>query len=181
MGPPLPSAATSDAEQVAFGFDPPQDPGEVFERLNRRLPAGVCILQAWVARPRVREIVPSQLNEAVYLLQWSAAPPAVGDHLARLLHAADVPFIRVREKKTQHFNARPCIHDACLLPSPHPAGSLLLTLVASAQGSLRPDEFFQLLGFCPAPGELRIHRVALLHSAWRQEPRPTRVRLWRRQ
>ncbi len=169
MGPPLPAGATSEDERVLCEFTEPCEPHEVAERLNAQLPAGLRVEAAWVARPGTPDEHPAGFDEAVYELCWQDAPP-LGELSARLrefFSASDVPLVRLREKKTQRFNARALVRDLQLLVGRSHPTCLQLRLAIGPQGTLRPEEVLQALGYTPAAGSVSVHRVAVFPSTWR--------------
>lgn len=180
MGPTLPAGATSEAEQSVLTLRIPQDPDEVRHRMNGHLPAGVQLEQAWVVSSG-GAANPALLDEAVYDVLWHGAPPheELLSRLQAFLAATEVPFIRVREKKTQTLNARALLQDVRLLACRDEAARLVMTVSVGSRGSLRPEEVLHVLGYLPVPGMVRIHRIALLQAAWRSPVRPRRAALWR--
>jgi radical SAM-linked protein len=180
VGPALPPGATSDAERVLLELDVPRDPSTVAQALNAHLPAGVHVETAWIARPSVDDDL-ALLVEAVYEVVWAGAP--AGDVLAAaiatLLSASEISLTRVREKKVQQFNARPLLHDVRVLASVEGLARLRMSVSVGPHGSLRPEEVVQALGFSPAPGALRVHRVALL-PAGGHHPTAGHAASWRR-
>jgi hypothetical protein len=126
----------------------PHDPSEVTLRLNVHLPPGVRIERAWIASPGSIEENPGTLDEAVYEVDWHDAPKTE-ELLARIhgfLAACEVNFTRMREKKTQRFNARALVQDLRLLASRDGLARLRMTVSVGPQGTLRPEEVLQLLG-----------------------------------
>jgi len=168
MGPPLPPGATSEAERLVFELCEPREPSQVCLLINVQLPAGLLIEQAWIARPGGPEENPAHFDEAVYDVLWPGAPSVelLSARLQDFLMASVVHFTRVREKKTQQFNARALTREVRLLSSRDDVARLLLTVSIGPQGSLRPDELLSVLGYTPLQGDLHIHRIALQQSAW---------------
>ena len=76
LGPPLPPGATSEAERLVLELREPREPSSVRLQINRHLPAGLLIEQAWIAQPGGPEENPAHLDEAVYDVIWQGAPPA---------------------------------------------------------------------------------------------------------
>jgi len=147
----------------------PREPTAVRLQINLHLPPGVQIEQAWIAQPGGPEENPGRLDEAVYDVLWHGAPP-VDDLSARLqdfLMASVVHFTRIREKKTQQLNARALSHNVRLLTGREGLARLEITVSVGPQGTLRPEELLQALGYTPALGEVHVHRIALQQSAWR--------------
>lgn len=181
FGPALPFGATSEAEIALLELVDPRDPSEVSRVINLYLPPGLCILNAWIPGIGSLEENPAALDEAVYDIVWQQSDLTTEDVQRRLqtfLSASELPFTRVREKKTQIIDARALVSEAILL-APHD-GSVHMRLAVSVgpKGTLRPDEFFQVLGYSPEPGAIRTLRIALLHSAWRSTL-PSRYQRWR--
>lgn len=182
MGPPLPPGATSEAEQAAIELVEPRDPSEVCRLLNLQLPAGIRVERAWIARPRSTDENPATLDEAVYEITWRHAP-ATGTllvDLQRFLASTKVPFTRVREKKTQELNARALVRDIALLAMRDGMVRLRMTISVGPQGSMRPEEVLQAIGYAPEPGEVSVHRVALHRTLWRR-PSPFATPQWHRE
>ncbi len=168
LGPPLPSGATSEDERCVLELLAPWEPSEVRVALNLRLPAGVDILQTWIAIPGSPDEHPEKFDITIYDVLWRDAPPA-GDFLTRVRQfflAPDVIFTRVREHKTQQLNARLLVREIQVLTRLEDQARIRMTLVIGPQGNLRPEEVFAVLGFHPEPGTLAVHRVALLQSGW---------------
>jgi radical SAM-linked protein len=169
MGPPLPPGALSEDERVVFELAEPREPSEVCRAVNEHLPAGLHVDAAWVAYPGNPDENPANLNAAVYEVYWQNPPP-FGELSARLREffaAAEIPLTRIREKKTQQLNARALVRDIRVLGGRTNPACLQITLAIGPQGSLRPEEVLQALGYTPAPGTIRVHRVALLPASWR--------------
>ncbi|MHB9130273.1 MAG: TIGR03936 family radical SAM-associated protein [Armatimonadota bacterium] len=183
MGPPLPTGATSEAERFVLELSEPRDPVNVRRWLNLQLPDGLRIEQAWIAKPGGGEENPAQLDEAIYHLEWQGAPPAdeLLGRIQKFLASPVVPFTRVRENKTQSFNARALVRDIRLLGSREGAVRLQMTVSVGPQGTVRPEEVPQLLDYAaPADGAFRVHRVALHQSCWRRLGIPCQAERWRR-
>jgi len=182
LGPPLPPSATSDDERVVLELTEPYEPSEVRERLSRCLPPGLEIEQVWIVLPGRADESPAALDEAVYDLLWSPAPEAT-DLAARLqdfLRESEVPFTRIREKKVQRLNVRALVSAVQVRESEPGLVFLRLTLSMGPQGSIRPDEVLQALGYTPSPDTLIIHRIAVQQSAWRHPAGSSRTARWRR-
>jgi radical SAM-linked protein len=182
LGPALPAEVTSDAERVVLELSSPCEPSDVCGLLNAHLPPGVHIEGAWVGHPGGPDENPALLDEAVYDVQWHDAPSA-GTMLAQIrafLLASSVTLTRVREKKVQHLDARALTRDVHVVAIRDGMLHLQLTVSVGPQGSLRPEEALQALGFTPAPGALRIHRIALQQSGWQRPKGPSPTNLWRR-
>jgi len=182
MSPPLPSGATSEAERVVLELLTPCAPGDVRRLLNLHLPDGVYIEGAWSALPGGDEDNPAALDEAIYDVTWSRVPLAVDIRTAvhDFLQAQDVLLTRRREKKTQVVNARALVYDVRVLTTRDGFARVFLTVSVGPQGSLRPDEFIQVLGEVPTPDAVRVHRVALQRSFWRHPSSPRGREGWRR-
>lgn len=169
FGPPLAPGATSEDERVLFELVEPRDPSEVCREVNAHLPAGLRVVAAWVARPGTPDENPAALDEAVYEICWQGAP-SLGELSARLrefFSASDVPLVRMREKKTQRLNARALVRDLRVLVGRTPPTCLHVTVAIGPQGTLRPEEVLQALGYTPAPESVSVCRVALFPSSWR--------------
>jgi radical SAM-linked protein len=164
MGPPLPPGATSDDERVLFELSEPRDPSEVRRAVNEHLPAGLHIEAAWIAQPGSPDENPAGLDAAVYDVCWQDPPPfsELAARLREFFAAAEVPLVRIREKKTQRLNVRALVRDLRVLDGRMKPACLQMTLEIGPQGSLKPEEVLQALGYSPAPGTVRVHRVALL-------------------
>lgn len=173
MGPPLPPNATSSDERVLFELSEPREPSEAARAVNEHLPAGLYIEAAWVALPGSPDENPASLDAAVYEVFWQNAPPfrELAARLREFFAADEVPLVRIREKKTQQLNARALVRDLRVLDGRTNPACLQVTLVIGPQGSLKPEEVLQALGYSPAPGEVRVHRVALLPLSWRASRR----------
>ena len=182
MGPPLPPGATSEAERLVFELREPREPSQVRLLLNTHLPTGLCIEQAWIAQPGGAEENPAHLDEAVYDVLWQGAPLAdeLSARLQEFLMASVVHFTRVREKKTQQFNARALTREVRLLSSLDGVAHLRMTVSVGPQGSFRPDELLSVLGYTPLQGDLHVHRIALHQSAWHHTSSQRRCERWRR-
>jgi radical SAM-linked protein len=180
MSPPLPPGATSEAERATLELTEPMDPTMMRRRMNTALPAGLRVEQSWIAQPGSSDENPARFDEAVYLVAWRDAPHAdeVRARLWEFFAAPEVKLTRVREKKTQELNARTLVFAARVLANHDGAARLLVTLSVGPQGSIRPDEFVQLLGF--APDAMHAHRVDLHQQAWRHPARPPGITAWRR-
>jgi len=164
MGPPLPPGATSEAERVVFELLEPREPSEVSRAVNEHLPAGMRIDSTWIAFPGNPDENTANLDTAVYEVYWQD-PPSFGELTVRLREffaSADIPLTRIREKKTQRLNARALVRDFRVLGGRTDPACLQVTLAIGPQGSLRPEEVLQALGYNPAPDTIRVHRTALL-------------------
>jgi len=169
MGPPLPPGATSEDERILFELTEPRDPSAVCRVMNEHLPAGLLMEAAWIAQPGSPDENPGQLDLAIYVIEWTN-PPAFAEFSARVrdfFASAEVPLVRIREKKTQRLNARAFVRDLRMLGGRTNPLRLQLTLTVGSHGSLRPDEVLQALGYVPDAGDVRVHRVALHPSSWR--------------
>ena len=163
-GPPLSAGATSEDERVAFTLQEPRDPSEVRRDVNRHLPAGMEIEAAWIVPPGSPDEHPGQCAAAVYTVSWQEMPD-FGELSARLREffaAAEIPLVRIREKKTQRLNARELVRDIRVIVERARPVRLQATLSLDSQGNLRPEEVPSALGYAPAPDSVRVHRVALL-------------------
>jgi len=169
MGPPLPPGATSEVERVVFELLEPRDPSEVSKAVNERLPAGLRVDAAWIAFPGNPDENTANLDTAVYEVYWQD-PPSFGELSARLREffaSAKVPLTRIREKKTQRLNARALVRDIRVLGGRTNPACLQVTLAIGPQGSLRPEEVLEALGYTPAPSAIRVHRTELLPASRR--------------
>jgi len=169
MGPPLPPGAASDDERVVFELDEACEPSEVRRIINEHLPDCLRVDAAWIAVPGSPDENPANLDTAVYDVDWQD-PPSFGELSARLREffaAAEVPLVRTREKKTQRLNARALVRNLRVLGGRmHPA-CLQMTLTIGPQGTLRPEEVLQVLGYNPAVSAIHVRRTALLPTSWR--------------
>ena len=182
LGPPLPPEVTSDAERVVLELSEPRDPSMVREQVNAHLPSGVQVSCAWVGQPGGADANPALLDEAVYDVLWRDAPPAgtIIEQIRAFLQASSVALTRVREKKVQQLNARALLRDVRLTDIREGIIRLQLTVSVGPQGSLRPEEALQALGFTPTPGALQIQRIALQQSCWQRPVDPPLAGAWRR-
>ena len=170
MGPPLPSEATSEAEYALFSLLEPWEPSEVARRLTMHLPEGIHLESAWIAHPNCPDEKPAALDEAVYLVGWTGAEDSKNIIAAiRNFYATpEVIFTRMRENKIQQINARNLVRHITLLATQDGIARLRMTLTVGPQGTIRPSEVLQALGFTPTPEQLRVHRIALYASAWQK-------------
>lgn len=179
LGPPLPPGATSEAELAALELAAPHDPSAVWRAVNAHLPDGLNITCGWITPPGSSEENPATLDEAVYDVLWPGAPAedVVRAAYERFLATGVVEITRVREKKTQVVNVRSLVRDLTFVARQNDQSDLLrfrMTVSVGPLGTVRAEEVVQALGFTPA-GTLRVHRVALLRSAWRH-PSPGSLR-----
>lgn len=170
MGPPLPAGATSEAEFAVFCLEECCDPSEFIQRLGINLTDGVIIERGWVCQPNSPDDKPSLLDEAVYLVNWREAVASEKITAAiRLFYSLpEVPFTRNRENKIQYFNARDLVHQISLLATRDGVARLQMTLAGGSQGSIRPQEVLEAIGFAVAPDQLQVHRIAMFASVWRK-------------
>jgi radical SAM-linked protein len=183
LGPPLPAEATSEAEYAALELAQPLDPSEVCRSLNLHLPDGVKIVRAWIAPAGSAEENPATLDEAIYEVRWMHAEPntdAVEEAMQKFLAATVIYFTRAREKKTQELDARVLVRNMTLLADHDGQPCLRMTVSVGPLGTLRPSEVLQVLGFSPAPGVIKIRRVALQRTIWRHPSPARRAHCWRR-
>jgi radical SAM-linked protein len=172
LGPPLPRGVSSIAERALLELADPRDPAEVRQLVNAHLPAGVHLEQAWIARPGGWDEHPAKLDEAVYLVEWEQAPPLAefAAALRQFLLSRSCEIVREREHKTQRVDARALARDVRVLAGRDGRIRFYATVSVGSQGSLRPEEVLQALGFTAAPGTVHVQRVALQQSAWRDAP-----------
>jgi radical SAM-linked protein len=178
---PLPSGASSEAERVAVELTAPRDPHELRVQANLHLPPGLHIDSAWVPASGSLDETPSELDESVYDVEWHGAPPpeTLLMRMRAFLLASDVRLTRVREKKTQHLNARALVQTIQFLAGRDGLARLVITVSVGPQGTLRPEEVLTVLGEAPAPGAVHVHRAALQSSRWRHPAVDSAAR-WRR-
>ncbi len=173
--PVLPSGASSEAERIALSLNSLTEPSQLRDRINQELPTELQISCAWVANPGCEDENPARLDESDYELRWSGAPP-VGElfpRVADILRQPTLPFTRVRESKTQNFDARPLIINLTPAMGDRP---FLLTLRNGEQGNLRPDDIFSLLAYTPAADSVQVHRTEMRVSSWHNPPKTRNLR-----
>lgn len=183
LGPSLPPEASSDAERLVLELSEPCEPSAVRVRLNAVLPPGLVIDGAWVGHPGGTDDNPSLLDEAVYDVQWreaSLSGTRMLEQIRAFLLTPSVRFTREREKKVQHLDARALTREVRVIAVRDGLAHLQVTVSVGPRGSLRPEEALQAMGFSPAPGSLRITRIALQQSGWQRPVGPLSASAWRR-
>lgn len=171
MGPPLPNDATSEAEFAVFCLEESCEPGEFVRRLELYLPDGVTIECGWVCKTCSLDENPALLDEAVYQVNWHGADASekITAAIRQFYSLSEVPFTRNRDKKIQYLNARNLVHHITLLATRNGVACLQMTLAVGSQGSIRPLEVLEAVGFSVAPAQLQVHRIAMFASAWRTD------------
>lgn len=182
FAPPLPHGATSDDERCCICLRDPRDPHDVRRWVNQYLPHGVRIVNTWIARPGDPDDDFSRLDAAVYQVLWRDAPPTadIDAQLKQFFAETDVLLLREREKKTQRVNVRALVYQARLGVIRPDLARLILSLSVGPQGTVRPDELLQVLGYVVNPDQLGVHRLAL-RSAKTYRRMVPRVGVWRRE
>jgi radical SAM-linked protein len=180
FGPPLPLAATGDAELLAVHLSEAIDPREFQDRLNRQLPRGIEVTAAWAVPAHRRKVTFGDIDVAEYSVHVDGAvdPEESRRRVGELLERDELNVRRGGDRPERVVDLRPLILSI-EVASAEPQGiDLRMRVRTGSHGGARPQEIVGLLGL---DGDDRIalyRRTALYASAEAEAPR--RTHMWRR-
>lgn len=161
---PRPVGVASQDEALVVEFEPALVPADACRRLGAQLPPGLQLLGAQVV-----EAGQSTQPEAVRY-RLTAPPPAKIDlpQRVRQVLESDVVQVERNNPKTRDrrvIDIRPYVQDLCVV-----GGAVEFTLRVTAQGSARPAEIAQVLGY---NADSINHRIQRMEIRWlsKQTPR----------
>lgn len=144
FGPPLALGMTSQGEYLDMEFAKPLF-GEVLEKLNDVLPAGIRVLEA---KPIFGKA--TSLSEAIisadYEISLTPPRPDLGDKIQETLFLESLPVVRAGAEGDKVVDIRPLIESIQLEPG---GRRLRLRLKVGEGGSGRATEVLGALGFSP--------------------------------
>lgn len=180
FGPPLPLGATGDAELLALRLHEAADPAAVKERLNRELPAGIEIVEAWALPGYKKKETFGNLDVADYRITVTGAFEAKGiaDRVRKLLESEELLVRRGGNRPEREVDLRPMILSLVVAGSGEDGIELQARLQTGSHGGARPQEVVDLLGLGDERHLVRYHRTGLYASSAATPPRPGGV--WRR-
>jgi len=153
---PLPVGVTSEAELMDSFLRRPVPPDTGREAIMRQLPPGIGLKGLWAVPPGAPSLQ-SQVRFAFYLVSGEDA----GDIEARIADLSSRErflWEHARDGKIKRYDLRPLILDINLVAREGLRFTLEMKLRCDSQGSARPDQVAQALGFSP----LAIHRTKLV-------------------
>ncbi|MEJ2525864.1 MAG: TIGR03936 family radical SAM-associated protein, partial [Desulfuromonadales bacterium] len=111
FGDALPLGVASEAELIDLEVTTPCEPAEVMDRLNRDLPAGVRVRQAWLW-PRKGASPADSVLAATYTVPLSEEINAgFDDQLHTFLAQATVMATRQKKRRSETIDLRPWVVD----------------------------------------------------------------------
>ena len=105
---------TSDDERIVLELLSPDDPSDIMERLNSRLPKGLEVLEAEAVPDGVRrKVLGLNTSEFQITCDGECDAQAVGKAIEELLASSEVRVVRVRgEGETKEVDIRPYVLSA---------------------------------------------------------------------
>ncbi len=180
LGPPLPLGATGEAELLALHLRESMDPGELKERLNRQLPPGLEVVEAWILPGHRKKETFGNVDVADYRIVVSNGMDGeeLGDRVRRLMESESLPIRRGGDRPEREVDVRPHILSLEIArEEPHEI-ELHALLKTGSHGGVRPQEVVSLLKLDESGRVVRYHRAGIYASA--EEPAAHRTGVWRR-
>lgn len=180
-GPPLPLGATGDGELLSVQLAEAVPPGEVRERLNEQLPAGLEVIEAWASPAHKKKETFGELDVAEYRVTVrgeSLNPEAVSDRVKELLARQELIVHRGGKRPERDVDIRPMILGLKVVRGEPGEVELQARLQTGSHGGARPQEVVELLGLNGERHPVRYHRTGIYAARRAAEPR--RRGVWRR-
>jgi len=180
FGPPLPLGATGEAELLALRLDEAADPSEVKERLNRELPAGLEVVEAWAVPGHKKKETFGNLDVAEYRITVADGfeEQEVRARVRKLLESEELLVQRGGNRPEREVDLRPMILSLEVAGAGSEGIELRARLKTGSHGGARPSEIVELLGLEGEKHMVRYRRTGLYASSAVSRARPAGV--WRR-
>ncbi|MSQ33103.1 MAG: DUF2344 domain-containing protein [Dehalococcoidia bacterium] len=163
MAAPLPVGVTSECELMDAVLERPVAPPTlIVQSLNRALPPGLEVSDAWDVPPQLPSLQ-SLVRFAEYQVVacWSDPSPAGPQTaIAGLLGAESLPWQQQRDKVQRHYDLRPLVDAIWVEDGQEGRWTLGMRLRHDNRGAGRAEQVTAALGF-PGP-PLSIHRRQLI-------------------
>jgi radical SAM-linked protein len=180
-GPPLPLGATGEGELFAVQLAEPLGPAELKERLNRQLPDGLEIVEAWGLPAHRKKETFGDLDVAEYRVTVQGPgldPEAVSRRVAELLGRDEIVVHRGGKRPEREVDIRPLVMGLEVVGGDRGRVDLHMRLRTGSHGGARAQEIVELLGLVDEERLVRYHRTGIYASA--QAPAERRRGVWRR-
>jgi len=180
FGPPLPLGATGEAEVFALRLCEAMSPADVKERLNRQLPAGLEIVEAWAVPRHKKKETFGKLDVAEYRITVSGAFEAeeIAARVRKLFESEELLVRRGGKRPEREVDLRPMILSLDVAAAGADGIELHARLQTGSHGGARPQEVVDLLGLGNEERLVSYRRTGLYVSSAVSPPRPGGM--WRR-
>jgi len=158
---PLPIGVTSEAELMDITLQKRLSPYFLIRTIGQQLPQGIDILEVQQI-PLTAPSLQSQLRYAEYRVEVksSRSLEEVQSAINSLLQTECLPWQHMRDTGPRHYNLRALISHLWLIGWHNNSFTLGMRLRCDSQGTGRPEQVTQALGFTEHPDS--IHRTKLL-------------------
>jgi radical SAM-linked protein len=180
FGPPLPLGATGDVELFTVHLTEATDPGEVKDRLNRQLPPGLEVSEAWTLPAHRKKETFGEIDLAEYTIDIAGEidPAEIDARVRELLASEELRVQRGGNRPEREVDLRPLIAILQVVSAEPGRVELRARLRTGSHGGARPQEIIELLGLSERDCLVRYHRTGLYESTKVQEEGASGV--WRR-
>ena len=180
FGPPLPLGATGDAELLALRLCEATSPEDVKERLNRQLPPGIEIVEAWAVPGHRKKETFGELDVAEYRIAVTGSfeEEEISARIGRLLQSEELLVRRGGKRPEREVDLRPMILSLDLAEAGADGIELHARLQTGSHGGARPQEVVELLGLGDEERPVSYRRTGIYASSAVSPPR--RGGVWRR-
>lgn len=163
LGPPLPVGVTSESELLAIHLDAALPPDEVKERLNRQLPGGLEVVEAWAVPGYRKKETFGEIEVAEYRVTVRGVPDpeVVRSRISELMASGELIVQRGGDRPERAVDLRPLILGLETAEWQDGQGELRMRLRTGSHGGARPQEVVELLGLQGEGMLVSYHRVAL--------------------
>jgi radical SAM-linked protein len=180
FGPPLPLAATGEAELLAVHLSQALDPTDVKERLNQQLPPGIEVTDAWAVPAYKKKVTFGDIDVAEYRVAVAGGVDSddVMRRIEELLAREELPVRRGGDRPERVVDLRPFVLSLGVEPTDEGTAELHMRLRTGSHGGARPQEVVALLGLDGEECAVRYRRTGLYAETEARASRTAGV--WRR-
>jgi len=182
FGPPLPLGATGDAELLALRLREATSPEDVKDRLNRQLPPGLEIVEAWRVPGHKKKETFGEINVAEYQIAISGSfeDDEVRARVRKLLDSEELLVKRGGKRPEREVDLRPLILSLEVTAASADGIELQARLQTGSHGGARPQEVVDLLALGDDAHIASCRRTGLYASSSSAAPTRRPAGVWRR-
>jgi radical SAM-linked protein len=180
-GPPLPLAATGDAELLAVHLSEAVDPADFKDRLNGQLPPGIEVSDAWALPAYKKKVTFGDIDVAEYRVSVIGEIDSgdIRHRVRELLARESVTVTRGGDRPERVIDLRPLILGLDVSAAGARSIDLRMRLRTGSHGGARPQEVISLLGLDQDGLQVQYRRTGLYASPDEAPPK-RRTGVWRR-